>query len=73
MQAALADEPVPGADETPVNVLTRDTDPETGEPEEGAPPGVDRPPAGREADLAAGDGTRRAAAITAILSFFTRI
>ena len=37
MQAALADEPVLGADETPVNVLTRDTDPETGEPEEGAP------------------------------------
>ena len=32
MQAALADEPVLGADETPVNVLTRDTEPETGEP-----------------------------------------
>ena len=48
MQAALADEPVPGADETPVNVLTRDTDPETGEPEEGAPHVlIVRPPGGK--------------------------
>ena len=35
MQAALADEPVLGADETPVNVLTRETDPETGGPGRG--------------------------------------
>ncbi len=48
MQAALADEPVLGADETPVNVLTRDTDPETGEPGEGAPHVlIVRPPSGK--------------------------
>ena len=47
MQAALADEPALGADETPVNVLTREADPETGEPEEGAPHVlIVRPPAG---------------------------
>ena len=73
MQAALADEPVPGADETPVNVLTRDTDPETGEPEEGAPHVlIVRPPGGKLTWLR-GMGSRRAAAITAILSFFTGI
>ena len=73
MQAVLADEPVLGADETPVNVLTRDTDPETGEPEEGAPHVlIVRPPGGRLTWLRA-MGSRRAAAITAILSFFTGI
>ena len=73
MQAALADEPVLGADETPVNVLTRDTDPETGEPEEGAPHVlIVRPPGGKLTWLRA-MGSRRAAAITAILSFFTGI
>ena len=73
MQAALADEPVLGADETPVNVLTRDTDPETGEPQEGAPHVlIVRPPGGKLTWLRA-MGSRRAAAITAILSFFTGI
>ena len=73
MQAALADEPVLGADETPVNVLTRDTDPETGEPEEGAPHVlIVRPPGGKLTWLRA-MGSRRAAAITAILSFFTGV
>ena len=37
MQAALAAEPALGADETPVNVLTPDNDPQTGEPETGSP------------------------------------
>jgi hypothetical protein len=47
MRAALAGTPVLGADETPVNVLTRDTDPETGEPAGGAPHVlIVRPPAG---------------------------
>ncbi len=73
MQAALADEPLLGADETPVHVLTRDTDPETGEPEEGAPHVlIVRPPGGTLTWLRA-MGSRRAAAITAILSLFTGI
>jgi transposase len=72
MQAALADEPVLGADETPVNVLTPDTDPDTGEAE-GAPHVlIIRPPGGKLTWLRA-LGSRRAAAITAILSFFTGI
>ncbi len=37
MQAALAAEPALGADETPVNVLTPDADPDTGETETGSP------------------------------------
>ena len=37
MQAALAAEPALGADETPVNVLTPDNDPQTGERETGSP------------------------------------
>ena len=73
MQAALADAPVLGADETPVNVLTRDRYPETGEPEEGAPHVlIVRPPGGKLTWLRA-MSSRRAAAITAILSFFTGI
>ena len=73
MQAALADEPVLGADETPVNVLTRDTDPETGQEAEGAPHVlIIRPPGGKLTWLRA-LGSRRAAAITAILPFFTGI
>ena len=36
MRAALAEEPVLAADESPVNVLTPDTDPDTGEPVPGA-------------------------------------
>jgi transposase len=73
MQAALADEPVLGADETPVNVLARDADPETGEPAEGAPHVlIVRPPGGKLTWLRA-MSSRRAASITAILSFFTGI
>src|SRR6266700_9147 len=47
MQAALAAEPALGADETPVNVLTPDADPGTGQPETGSPHVlVIRPPGG---------------------------
>ena len=71
MQAALAAESALGADETPVNVLTPDTDPGTGEPATGSPHVlVIRPPAGRLTWLRA-LGSRRAGAITAILGFFT--
>ena len=73
MQAALADEPVLGADETPVNVLAREKDPQTGEPADGAPHVlIVRPPGGKLTWLRA-MSSRRAAAITAILSFFTGI
>ena len=48
MQAALAAEPALGADETPVNVLTPDADPKTGEPETGSPQVlIIRPPGGK--------------------------
>jgi hypothetical protein len=48
MLAALAAGPALGADETPVNVLTPQADPDTGEPETGAPHVlVIRPPGGR--------------------------
>ena len=71
MQAALAAEPALGADETPVNVLTADTDPGTGEPEAGSPQVlIIRTPGGKLTWLRA-LGSRRHAAITAILSFFT--
>lgn len=71
MQAALAGEPALGADETPVNVLARGRDPETGEEAEGAPHVlIVRPPGGKLTWLRA-MSSRRAAAITAILSFFT--
>ena len=71
MQAALAAEPALGADETPVNVLTPDADPGTGQPEAGPPHIlVIRPPGGKLTWLRA-LGSRRHAAITAILSFFT--
>jgi hypothetical protein len=71
MQAALVGEAVLGADETPVNVLGRGTDPRTGEPAEGAPHVlIIRPPGGKLTWLRA-MSSRRAAAITAILSFFT--
>src|SRR5262249_6240470 len=56
MRAALAAEPALGADETPVNVLAPDTDPETGEPETGSPHVLVVRSPGREADLAAGAG-----------------
>jgi transposase len=71
MRAALAGEPALGADETPVNVLTREKDPGTGEDAGGAPHVlIVRPPGGKLTWLRA-MGSRRAAAITAILSFFT--
>jgi transposase len=71
MRAALAAEPALGADETPVNVLRPDADPDTGEPETGSPHVlVIRPPGGRLTWLRA-LGSRRAEAITAILGFFT--
>ena len=47
MQAALPAEPALGADETPVNVLTPDEGPETGEPDGGSPHVlIIRPPPG---------------------------
>jgi hypothetical protein len=71
MLAALAAEPVLAADESPVNVLTRDTDPETGEPAPGAPHVlVIRTPAERLVWLRA-LGSRRAEAVTGLLAFFT--
>jgi len=71
MQAALAAGPALGADETPVSVLTPDTDPETGEPETGSPHVlIIRPPGGRLTWLRA-LGSRRHAAITSLLPFFT--
>jgi transposase len=71
MQAALAEEPVLGADETPVNVLAQDTDPETGEPETGSPHVlIIRPPGGKLTWLRA-MGSRRHEAIIKILAFFT--
>jgi len=71
MQAALAAEPALGADETPVNVLTPEADPGTGEPETGSPHVlVIRPPGGKLTWLRA-LGSRRAEAITAVLGFFT--
>ena len=73
MQAALADEPVLGADETPVNVLTRDVDAETGEAVEGAPHVLIVRPSGGKLTWLRAMSSRRAASITAILSFFTGI
>jgi Transposase IS66 family len=66
IQAALAQEPALGADETPVNVLTPDNDPETGSPHVL----VIRAP-GQKLTWLRALGSRRAAAITAILEFFT--
>ena len=71
MRAALAADPALGADETPVSVLTPDEDPDTGEPDGGSPHVlIIRPPGGKLTWLRA-LGSRRAAAITAILGFFT--
>jgi transposase len=71
MRAALAAEPALGADETPVSVLTPGEDPDTGEPDDGSPHVlIIRPPGGKLTWLRA-LGSRRAAAITAILGFFT--
>jgi hypothetical protein len=71
MRAALAAEPVLSADETPVNVLTPDTDPDTGQVVPGAAQVmVAGTPDGRLTWLRALT-SRRAESITAILSFFT--
>jgi hypothetical protein len=70
MQAALAAEPALGADETPVNVIAPHADPGTGEPEGSPHVLIIRPPSGKLTWLRA-LGSRRAAAITAILGFFT--
>lgn len=71
MQAALAEEPVLAADESPVNVLAPDTDPGTGEVVPGAAQVmVIRTPAERLVWLRA-LASRRAEGITALLSFFT--
>jgi transposase len=70
MQQALAAEPALGADETPVNVVTREADPGTGEPD-GAPHVlIVRPPGGKLTWLRALT-SRRHETITAILAFFT--
>jgi Transposase IS66 family len=70
MRAALAAEPALGADETPVNVVTPEADPDTGEPA-GAPHVlIVRPPGGKLTWLRALT-SRRHEAITAILAFFT--
>jgi transposase len=71
MRAALAEEPVLAADESPVNVLTPDTDLDTGEPVSGAAQVmVIRTPAERLVCLTP-LASRRAAGITALLAFFT--
>jgi transposase len=70
MRAALAAEPVLAADESPVNVLVPDTDPGTGEVVPGAAQVmVIRTPDERLVWLSA-LASRRAAGITAMLSFF---
>jgi len=71
MRAALAGEPVLAAGESPVDVLARDADPQTGEPETGAPHVlVIRDPSERLVWLRA-LASRRAGGIVALLSFFT--
>ena len=71
MRAALEKEPVLAADETPVNVLTPDTDPQTGGPVPGAAQVmVIRTPDERLVWLQA-LASRRAEGITALLAFFT--
>lgn len=71
IQAALAAEPVLSTDETPVSVLTPDTDPDTGQVTPGAAQVmvVAGTPDGRLTRLRALT-SRRAESITAILSFF---
>jgi transposase len=70
MQAALAAEPALGADETPVNVVTPEPGPGTGQPD-GAPHVlIVRPPGGKLTWLRALT-SRRHETITAILAFFT--
>ncbi len=71
MRAALAQEPVLAADETPVSVLAPETDPDSGEPVPGAAQVmVLRTPDERLVWLRA-LASRRAEAITALPAFFT--
>ena len=70
MQAALAQEPAPGADETPVNVVTPSRTRRPGEPD-GAPARADHPPPGGRLTWLRALTFRRHEAITAILAFFT--
>jgi transposase len=70
MQAALAAEPALGADETPVSVLSPDAGPAAGAPEGSPHVLIICPPGGKLTWLRA-LGSRRAAAITAVLGFFT--
>ncbi|HEY2268406.1 MAG TPA: IS66 family transposase [Streptosporangiaceae bacterium] len=71
MQAALAAEPVLGADETPVSVLAPAADPQTGEPETGSPHVLVIRAAGGKLTWLRALGSRRHEAITGILGFFT--
>jgi Transposase IS66 family len=71
MQAALEKEPVLATDESPVNVLTRDTDPVTGEPEPGAPHVLVIRTPGEKLTWLRALPSRRAEGIVALLSFFT--
>jgi len=71
MRAALAAELAPGADETPVSVLTPDEEPDTGEPDDGSTHVLIIRPPGGKLTWPRALGSRRAAAITAILGFFT--
>ncbi|HEY0998058.1 MAG TPA: transposase, partial [Streptosporangiaceae bacterium] len=72
MQAALAAEPALGADETPVNVLTADEDPGTGEPDGGSPHVlITRTPDGRLTFLQAIGSRRKGSVAAAVPASFT--
>ena len=71
MRAALAQEPVLAADESPVNVLAPDTDPGTGEPVPGAAQGMVIRTPGEKLIWLQALASRRAEGITALLAFFT--
>jgi hypothetical protein len=73
MAAALSTERALGAHETPVNVLTPDADPGTGQQETGSPHILIIRLTGGKLTWLRALGSRRHAAITAILSFFTGI
>ena len=70
MRAALAAEPALGADETPANVVTPESDPDTGEPD-GAPHVLIVRPRGGKLTWLQALKSRRHEAITTILTFFT--
>jgi hypothetical protein len=73
MRAALAAEPALGADETPVNVLTPDNSPQTGEPGTGSSHVLVIRTPGEKLTWLRALGSRRAEAVAAILGFFTCI